>query len=107
MKLRTVAVLALAVSAYGIYIAAALRSPLFDDNERERLAFLGSKKQAAGVPFTDQQRREAEAYYRRFPGLDKDAFFGRNGPMGVRGAVEHYRRHGRHEGRVWGDDEKK
>ena len=101
------ATILLAVLAYGIYAAAALKSPLFDESERERLAFLGTKMQVAGVPFTDAQRREAEAYYRRFPGLDQDAFFGRNGPMGVRGALEHYRRHGRHEGRFWGEDEKK
>lgn len=99
-------VAALALAAYGLYAAAALRSPLFDARERDRIALFGALARAKAPP-TEDQRTAAEAYWRRYPDVAEDGFFGRQGPMGIRGAFEHYRRHGRPEGRVWESSSRK
>lgn len=43
----------------------------------------------------------AEAYWRRYPDVAADDFFGRDGNLGVHGPRVHYERHGRAEGREW------
>jgi hypothetical protein len=45
----------------------------------------------------------ARAYWMRYPDVRADAFFGEGGRLGVLGAREHFNRHGRREGRIWGN----
>lgn len=49
-----------------------------------------------------QLRRAAEAYWDRYPDIKEHHYFGVHGPLGIDGAREHYRQHGRHEGRIYG-----
>jgi len=54
----------------------------------------------------EQQRRLAEAYWSRYPDIRTHHYFGEDGPLGVNGAWEHYRQHGRFEGRMfWSEPE--
>ncbi len=100
-RLRAVlAALAFALGLAG-WLDGAWRSPLLDAGaraRRERLSVL-----AAGHA-VDLQREAAlaEQYWRRYPDVGNDAFYGRKGPLGVLGAREHFNRWGRNEGRVWG-----
>jgi hypothetical protein len=48
------------------------------------------------------ERRLAERYWQRYPDIAANGHFGRQGSFGIHGAREHYQRHGRHEGRLWG-----
>ena len=96
------AVVSLVIAAYGTYAFLAWRSPLFDRVEREKALFLAESADSPSL-FTEADRRAAWAYFQRNPNVAGDAFFGPDGPMGERGALEHYRRHGRFEGLVWED----
>lgn len=49
-----------------------------------------------------QEKILAEAYWRRNRDVAVHEFFGVDGPLGVFGPREHFNRHGRLEGRVWG-----
>ena len=44
----------------------------------------------------------ARAYWLRYKDVRTDPFFGEDGPLGLTGAGEHYRQHGRREGRIYG-----
>ena len=44
----------------------------------------------------------ARAYLLRYNDIRTDPYFGEDGPLGLTGAVEHYRQHGRREGRIFG-----
>ena len=71
---------------------------VFDAAERQ--AFLA---QYTTIPRDAAQIRTlAEAYWRRNPAVARDKVFGRNGSLGIFGAGDHYARHGKREGRVWG-----
>lgn len=49
----------------------------------------------------EQRRRLAEDYWTRYPDIGGHHYFGKDGPLGINGAWEHYRQHGRHEGRTF------
>ena len=54
------------------------------------------------TPLDAQSLALAEAYWRRYPDVGNDGYYGRQGPFGERGAAMHYEKHGRNEGRQWG-----
>ncbi|HEY9081017.1 hypothetical protein [Magnetovibrio sp.] len=43
----------------------------------------------------------ARKYWETYPDVAENAFFGRQGGGGCKGAYEHWTRHGRQEGRIW------
>ena len=43
----------------------------------------------------------AKAYWLRYTDVRTHPFFGEDGPLGITGAIEHYRQHGRREGRIF------
>ncbi len=43
----------------------------------------------------------ARAYWLRYTDVRTHPFFGEEGPLGITGAMEHYRQHGRREGRIY------
>mgnify|MGYP001815005776 FL=1 len=43
----------------------------------------------------------AKAYWLRYTDVRTHPFFGEEGPLGITGAREHYRQHGRREGRIY------
>ena len=43
----------------------------------------------------------AKAYWLRYTDVKTHPFFGQEGPLGITGAIEHYRQHGRREGRIY------
>lgn len=89
------------ILALGVYGAGALESPLLDP-ERRAQALLLAQHAGSGRRDEVQERALAEAYWSRYPDVANDRFFGRQGLSGVWGAREHYDRHGRREGRLWG-----
>lgn len=88
----------LAVYAYGLYHAPALTT-----DGRQRQAWLEATVRAGAADPT-QEADLAEAYWTRYPDVAADALYGRSGTLKVLGAREHYRQHGRREGRLWGPD---
>lgn len=55
----------------------------------------------ATTPDAAQERLLAESYWRRYRDVRDDAYWGEKGPMGIWGPRDHYRQHGRREGRIF------
>lgn len=53
------------------------------------------------APHLLAEKALAEAYWHRYLDVRNDAYFGKDGPMGIYGAREHYKQHGRREGRIF------
>jgi hypothetical protein len=52
-------------------------------------------------PDYQAERTLAEAYWRRYPDVAEDGYFGKTGPYGSLGARKHFTLHGKQEGRIW------
>jgi len=92
---------AVMLAAIAVYAAGALRSPVWNDKlyaEQQRLQAI----RAAENRESAEERALAEAYWERYPDVARSPDYGVDGPLGIHGAREHYRRHGRFEGRKWG-----
>lgn len=48
------------------------------------------------------EKKLAVAYWARYPDVRKDRLWGESGTMGIRGPRDHFRLHGKREGRTWG-----
>ena len=101
-RLRLSAALAITAVAWAMYAMGAADSPLLSRVERQRQAYLDEILRNAQTADLTAERDLAEIYWQRYPDVANDGFFGRNGQMGVFGAREHFERHGRREGRIWG-----
>src|SRR5258708_3227027 len=93
--------LAVAAVSWGVYAYGATHSAVLDRTAFARKGYGGKMiRERAGDLSTE--RELAEAYWSRYPDVAGDAYFGRDGRLGIFGAREHYDRHGRREKRVWG-----
>jgi hypothetical protein len=83
-------------ASVGVYSLGASKSPLTPDRLAARQDYVRQH--------TELQRAEvrAHAYWERNPDVRANAFFGEGGAEGIFGALVHYERHGRIEGRKWG-----
>lgn len=95
--------LALFAVALAVYLYGALHSPVLDRRLVERDAYLAGIIREGSIDMAEE-RRFAELYWDAYPHVGGDRYFGRDGAMGVLGAREHYNRHGRREGLLWGDE---
>ena len=86
--------------AFAIYGYGFSRSPAMNPNYRTQQEMLASY--AKGQGNAAEIRMLAEAYWQRNPDVAMDSYFGRDGKLGLFGAREHFDRHGRAEGRRWG-----
>ena len=93
----TVTILAVSII---VWLFGLSQSPLFkEDTDKERI----SDEQRQSKEFESDQLMEkvlAEAYWRRYPDVENSHYYGRQGPMGLFGAIEHFRQHGEREGRI-------
>ena len=87
----------LALAAYGV---GAWQSPLLDKEYRAHIDVL-SRYAGSGILDERRERDLSDTYWSRYPDVGDDAFFGRKGVLGLWGAREHHKRHGKREGRTW------
>ena len=84
-----------------LWLHGLLSSQIFDPAvhipQRQAAALL---RNAAAQRASDVQL--ARDYWLRYPDVRTHPFFGEDGPLGTTGAREHYRQHGRREGRIYG-----
>lgn len=101
MKYARLLIAALLFAGFGSYAWGALHAPWMD---RERPAQVQLARQMIEDSKRDDaaERALAEDYWTRYPDVAADGYFGRNGKLGLQGAREHFARHGRREGRIWG-----
>lgn len=98
--LRRLLAVAALIAGLLVYWDGARRSPLLDSGEQERRSWLIAQTRG-DVRDPLEEARLAEAYWSRYPDVAANARFGRHGKLGSAGAREHFRLHGRKEGRVW------
>ncbi len=101
-RLRIAIIVAVTLVAWAVYGYGAFHSPLLNRELAERQAYVNQIAKQARGDFAEEHRL-AEAYWNRYPDVANNRYFGRDGAMGVGGAREHYNRHGKREGRVWGE----
>ena len=89
---------ALFAASLAIYAFGATRLPQADARTDDMLRVLA---RAADID-TAAEEKLARAYWDRYPDVAKSDVYGVGGRLGILGAREHYMRHGRREGRVWG-----
>jgi len=89
------AAIALAIYGYGL-----AHSPLINPEILTQRQLLAHHASQATDP--EETRHLANAYWLRNPDVSKDPYYGRDGKLGDFGAAEHFRQHGKKEGRRWG-----
>jgi hypothetical protein len=99
--LRGFIALALLLGGFAAYGYGAAHSPLLDRDLAERRAWLRLEAAEGGADAAAEAGL-AEAYWQRNPDVAADRYFGRGGVLGFFGPREHWKRHGRREGRAWG-----
>ena len=86
--------ISLALVAYSV---GAWHSPLLD---RERNLQFDALAQAEAWN-EEEERSLAETYWARYADVAAHSYYGRDGTLGVWGAREHFKHHGKREGRHW------
>lgn len=88
------------ISSAVIWAAGLFQSPLFNPEIlQERLFVQRYQKEHASDHLAEKIL--AEAYWKRYADVRNDPYFGEKGPMGIFGAREHYKQHGKREGRIY------
>lgn len=99
---RKLVIAIIATVSLGVYAWGAVESPLLDEAAAARRDLL-RRTLTENAPTSAAEAALAEAYWRRYPDVATDVrHFGRDSPLGILGAREHYQIHGRREGRAWG-----
>jgi len=99
---RLVAALAFFAVTLVVYGYGAFHSPVLDPALAERRSYL-KRIIEENSPDLAEERRFAKLYWDAYPHVGQDRYYGENGVMGLLGAQEHYNRHGRHDGLLWGE----
>jgi hypothetical protein len=100
------AILRFGLSAAAIIIAVVLwlegfrHSPLIEPRRPANGQFAVNHLRET-APDMEEERILAESYWRRYRDVRNDAYWGEGGPMGIGGPRDHYRQHGRREGRIF------
>ncbi len=83
-----------------LWIEGLMDSPLLDSRQQTERTFVNNYVRA-NTPDAAQERILAESYWRRYRDVREDAYWGEHGPMGIWGPRDHYRQHGKREGRIF------
>lgn len=84
-----------------VFALAIVHSPVIDDVLAQERVVLNKHARSDQVDVI-RETLFAQAYWARNPDVAAHPFFGAKGALGIFGAREHYDRHGRLEGRIWG-----
>ena len=85
--------------ATAFWVRGLLQSPLVQPDGRSRERSVGALS-----PHPREQRREAQlaqGYWQRYRDVREHDYWGEKGAMGIQGPRDHFRRHGRREGRIF------
>ncbi|OGR17101.1 MAG: hypothetical protein A2X81_12765 [Desulfobacterales bacterium GWB2_56_26] len=98
--LRLLVCVAAVLIATLLWFEGLFHSPLMDPRRQTERKFV-SNYVRANTPDSEKERLLADSYWRRYRDVREDAYWGENGPMGIWGPRDHYRQHGRKEGRIF------
>lgn len=77
-----------------------LNSPLIDKERSLQQRYLRAVYRKL-APDLKEQRLLAQDYWLRYPDVKNDSFWGEKSRLGIQGPADHYRQHGRREGRIY------
>lgn len=100
--LRHAMAILMIVLACGGWLLGAMQSPLLNRQIAAQHARAASVAMHGRLDLSAEPQL-AEAYWLRNPDVAADAHYGRHGRIGILGAREHWLRHGKSEGRRWGE----
>lgn len=83
----------------GFALGLAIERPGSSQAKAERLTAIHAAQGLLARPFDPHT---AAAYWDSYDDVAQDNFYGRSGPLGLRGAFLHYESQGRRQGRAWG-----
>jgi hypothetical protein len=86
--------------AVALWVEGVLHSPLVDEKLAIEQAYIAAHI-SANARSDEEERLLAQGYWRRYRDVRLDRHWGENGPMGIHGPRDHYRQHGRREGRIF------
>lgn len=75
------------------------KSPMTDPNLAREYRYVVNYLRE-NAPDHNREKELAEAYWKRYPDVRDHPFYGVSGPTGTHGAHDHFRQHGKREGRV-------
>ncbi len=87
--------------AFAIYAGMAWHSPVWRSDLAAREKELRVLAAGAQIDMAAEATL-AKAYWARYPDVATNPIYGEGGRLGLMGAREHFNRHGRREGRIWG-----
>lgn len=76
------------------------RSPLMDHDINMQRQYLNAMHDEL-APDLQNERLLAIDYWLRYPDVRKNDFWGEKSRLGIKGPADHYRHHGRREGRIY------
>ena len=86
--------------AMALWIEGLLHSPLVDQRLAIEQTYVAAHI-SANARNDEEERLLAQGYWRRYRDVRLDRYWGENGPMGIHGPRDHFRQHGRREGRIF------
>jgi hypothetical protein len=86
--------------AVALWVEGLLHSPLVDEKLAMEQAYVAAHI-SANARSDEEERLLAQGYWRRYRDVRLDRHWGEDGPMGIHGPRDHYRQHGRREGRIF------
>jgi hypothetical protein len=98
--LTTAAGSLLLLVAVALWVEGMFHSPLVDEKLAIEQAYVAAHI-SANARSDEEERLLAQGYWRRYRDVRLDRHWGENGPMGIHGPRDHYRQHGRREGRIF------
>lgn len=98
---HVIAVLMVVLGCCG-WLLGAMDTPLLNRQIAAQQALATSVARTGSLDMAAEQRL-AEAYWQRNPDVAASGYYGRHGRIGIFGAREHWLRHGKREGRHWGE----
>lgn len=84
----------------GVWGAGLVNSVIINPEIRAEKQYLQTDREHS--PDLQDQRMLALAYWKRYEDIRSDPYFGVHGPNGIFGARDHYKLHGKWEGRIYG-----
>jgi len=101
LKVLKAAVVFIACTISGLlWWVHALESPFFNRETARSEKYL-RQMYSRLAPDIQQERRLAQAYWLRYADVRENELWGADGVLGIKGPADHYRNHGRAEGRVF------
>ncbi|BHH85875.1 hypothetical protein LA52FAK_41640 [Desulforhopalus sp. 52FAK] len=99
-RLRLLSAILVCSLSAGLWLLNMSKSPVIDHDLQMQRKYLNSVYDTL-APDLQEQRILAMDYWLRYPDVRNDSFWGEDSRLGIQGPADHYKHHGRREGRIY------